>query len=251
MKIAIIGGTGLALPDYLTEVKEIRVETPFGTPEPVIYHGICDGQEVYHLARNGKNHELPPTKINYRANMYALKLLACDYIFATGTCGSLQEEICPGEVIIFDQFIDMTKHPVTGIREELNPGESNFVSMAEPFACELRDSLIESAIVQGITVHTKGITISIDGQRSSSRAESKLYRTWGADVVNMTTAPEAILANELGMAYAALSLCTGYDSWRNDDNSADPNEKMNIVRENHSRIIKLITFALKKIEECV
>ncbi len=248
MKIAIIGGTGFALPDYLTQVEEIQVPTPFGLPEPVIYKGKLDGQDIIHLARNGKNSELPPTKINYRANMYALRNLGISYIYATGTCGSLQEEICPGEVIIFDQFIDMTKQPVTGILEELNPGSSNYVSMAEPFSDELRDSLIESAIVQGITVHTKGIAISIDGQRSSSRAESRLYRCWGADVVNMTTAPEAILANELGIYYAALSLCTGYDSWRQDNYPADPNEKMNIVGNNHDRIIKLLSCAIKKIE---
>lgn len=248
MRIAIIGGTGFARPDYLTDVKEISVETPFGKPDPVIYSGMLDGSEIIHLARNGKNHELPPTKINYRANMYALKELEVDHIFATGTCGSLQEEICPGEVIIFDQFIDMTKQPVTGIMEELNPRSSNYVSMAEPFSDELRDSLIESAIVQGITVHTKGIAISIDGQRSSSRAESRLYRCWGADVVNMTTAPEAILANELGMSYAALSLCTGYDSWRQDKHPTDPDEKMNIISSNYSRIVKLLTCAVKKAE---
>jgi len=247
MKIAIIGGTGFALPDYLTDVKEIAVDTPFGKPDPVLYSGKLNGIEVIHLSRNGKNHELPPTKINYRANLYALKKLDVDHIFATGTCGSLQEEICPGEVIIFDQFIDMTKQPVTGIMEELNPGSSNFVSMAEPFSDELRDSLIESAIVQGITVHTKGIAISIDGQRSSSRAESRLFRCWGADVVNMTTAPEAILANELGISYAALSLCTGYDSWRQDNITTDPNEKMTIVSSNYNRIIKLLTCAVTKV----
>jgi 5'-methylthioadenosine phosphorylase len=246
MKIAIIGGTGFAMPDYLTDVKEEFVDTPFGQPDPVIYRGKLDGNEVLHLARNGKNHELPPTKINYRANLFALKELGCDAIIATGTCSSLQEEICPGEVIIFDQFIDMTKRPVTGIREELNPGESNYVSMAEPFSEELRDHLIESAIVQGITVHTKGTTISIDGQRSSSRAESRLYRLWSADVVNMTTAPEAILANELGIAYAALSLCTGYDSWRQDDMPGNPSEKLDLVRDNQNRMIRLITHAVKK-----
>lgn len=249
MKIAIIGGTGMAFPDYLHDVKDVVIETPFGKPVPVIFSGNFEGIEVLHLSRNGKNHELPPTQINYRANMYALKKLGCDYIFATGTCGSLQEEICPGEVIIFDQFIDMTRNPVTGILEELNPGESNCVSMGEPFSEVLRDCLIESAIVQGITVHTKGVAISIDGQRSSSRAESKLYRCWGADVINMTTAPEAILANELRIPYAAFSLCTGYDSWRQDDNPADPDEKMNIVNNNRDRIIQLLTCAIKKVEE--
>lgn len=249
MKVAIIGGTGHALPDYLTNVQEIPVDTPFGGPVPVIYSGNYEEIEVFHLARNGKNHELPPTKINYRANMYALRQLGCAYILATGTCGSLQEEICPGEVIIFDQFIDMTKHPVTGILEELNPRESNYVSLAEPFSEELRDHLIESAIVQGITVHTKGIVISIDGQRSSSRAESNLYRSWNADAINMTTAPEVILARELGMSYAALSLCTGYDSWRNSDFPPDPAEKMAMVNEKHEKIVKLLTYALKKIQE--
>jgi 5'-methylthioadenosine phosphorylase len=250
MKIAIIGGTGFAVPDYLADVKEIAVETPFGKPDPVIYAGKIDGVEIIHLARNGKNHELPPTKINYRANMYALKQMQVEHIFATGTCGSLQEEICPGEVIIFDQFIDMTKIPVTGILEELNQGTSNYVSMAEPFSDELRDNLIESAIVQGITVHTKGIAISIDGQRSSSRAESRLYRCWGADVINMTTAPEAILANELGISYAALSLCTGYDSWRQDSVPTEPGEKMNIISSNYNRLVKLLTCAVKKVD-CV
>lgn len=249
MKAAIIGGTGHALPDYLTNIKEIPVTTPFGKPDPVIYSGKYDGMEVFHLARNGKNHELPPTKINYRANLYALKQLGCNYILATGTCGSLQEEICPGEVIIFDQFIDMTRQPVTGILEELNPGESNYVSMAEPFSADLRDHLIESAIIQGITVHTKGIAISIDGQRSSSRAESNLYRSWKGDVVNMTTAPEAILANELGIQYAALSLCTGYDSWRMAEVSVNPAEKKAILTENHDRIIRLLTYAIRKLEE--
>jgi 5'-methylthioadenosine phosphorylase len=249
MKIAIIGGTGLALPDYLKNVQEVLIDTPFGKPDPVLYKGIYEGKEIIHLARNGKNHELPPTKINYRANMYALKKLGCDYILATGTCGSLQEEICPGEVIIFNQFIDMTRIPVTGIQEELNPGTSNFVSMAEPFSEILRDCLIESAIIQGITVHTKGVTISIDGQRSSSRAESKLYRLWGADVINMTTAPEVILANELGMNYAALSLCTGYDSWRTEDGAKENNGKMDLVNANCDRIIRLLTCAIKKAEE--
>jgi len=249
MKAAIIGGSGHTIPDYLTHVKEISIETPFGEPNPVIYTGKYNGMDIFHLARNGKSHELPPTKINYRANMYALSKLGCGFILATSTCGSLQEEICPGEVIIFDQFIDMTRQPVTGILEELNFEESNYVSLAEPFSEELRDHLIESAIVQGITVHTKGIVISIDGQRSSSRAESNLYRSWKADVINMTTAPEVILARELGMAYAALSLCTGYDSWRITDLPYDPAEKMSLVNESHDKILRLITYALNKINE--
>lgn len=249
MKAAIIGGTGHTLPDYLLNVKEIRINTPFGHPVPVIYSGNLDGLEIFHLARHGKDQQLPSSKVNYRANLYALKQLGCEFIIATGNCGSLQEEICPGEVIVFDQFIDMTRQPVTGILEELDPGQSRYVSMAEPFSEELRDHLIESAIVQGITIHTKGVVISIDGQRSSSRAESNLYRSWKADAINMTTAPEVILANELGMAYAAVSLCTGYDSWRVSDIAPDPDEKINLVKEHHDKINRLLIYALRKIHE--
>jgi 5'-methylthioadenosine phosphorylase len=249
MKAAIIGGTGHSIPDYLENASEISVMTPFGNPVPVIYRGKLFGTEIYHLARNGKDQNPSPAKINYRANMYALKQLGCEIVLATGICGSLQEEICPGEVIVFDQFIDMTRQPVTGILEELNPRESNYVSMAEPFSEELRNHLIESAIVQGITIHTKGIVISIDGLRSSSRAESNLYRSWKADAINMTTAPEVILANELGMAYAAVSLCTAYDSWRIGEIPPDPDEKVTLVKENHNRINRLLIYALRKIHE--
>jgi 5'-methylthioadenosine phosphorylase len=250
MRIAIIGGTGHAKPDYLSSVREVSVETPFGMPHPVIYQGMFNNSlEIFHLVRNGRDHDVPPTKINYRANMYALKQLGCSYVLATGTSKSLQEEICPGEVIIFDQFIDQTKHPVTGILEELNPKESNFVSLAEPFSEELRDHLVEAAIVQGITVHTKGTVISIDGQRSSSRAESNLYRNWKADAIDMSTAPEVILVRELGMSYAAISLCSGYDSWRMSETVADSAMNMEVINKSHGNIVKLLAYTLNKIGE--
>lgn len=249
MKAAIIGGTGHSIPDYLENFSEISVKTPFGNPVPVVYRGRLHEMEIYHLARHGRDKNLPPARINYRANMYALKQMGCEVVIATGICGSLQEEICPGEVIVFDQFIDMTRQPVTGILDELEGDGSSYISMAEPFSEDLRNHLIESAIVQGITIHTKGVVISIDGQRSSSRAESNLYRSWKADVINMSTAPEVILANELGMAYAAISLCTAYDSWRLCETAQDPEEKATIVKENHDRINRLLTYALRKIQE--
>jgi len=247
IKAAIIGGRGHELPDYLTDIKELAIDTPFGKAGPVIYAGKFEGMEVYHIPRHGTDQAIPPAKINYRANMYALKQLECSYILSTSTCGSLQEEICPGECIILDQFIDMTKQQVSGIHEELASGE-RYVSLAEPFSEELRDHLIESAIVQGITVHTKGIVVSIDGFRSSSRAESNLYRKWGADVINMITAPEAILANELNIPYAALTLCTGYDSWRTGE-AMQAEQIKTIVTENREKIKRLLTYALRKIGE--
>jgi len=245
IKTAIIGGRGNELPDYLTDVKELTLDTPFGKAGPVIYSGKFNGMEVYHIPRHGADQAITPAKINYRANLYALKQLDCSYILSTSTCGSLQEEICPGECIILDQFIDMTKQQVSGIHEELAPGE-RYVSLAEPFSEELRDHLIESAIVQGITIHTKGIVISIDGFRSSSRAESNLYRKWGADVINMTTAPEVILANELNIPYAALTLCIGYDSWRTGE-AMQAEQIKAIVAENRDKINRLLIYTLQKI----
>jgi 5'-methylthioadenosine phosphorylase len=248
IKVAIIGGKGHELPDYLTGVSEIKSDTPFGQAGPAIFGGTFNGLEVVHIARHGTDQSIPPSKINYRANLYALKQLGCGCIIATSTCGSLQEEICPGEVIILDQFIDMTKKLISGINEELKTGASNYVSITEPFSDDLRNHLIESAIVQGITVHTKGVVLSIDGQRSASRAESNLYRNWGADVINMTTAPEVILANELEIPYSALTLCTRYDSWRSGDRPGDENEINRIIKENSDKAIRIITYALKRIE---
>jgi 5'-methylthioadenosine phosphorylase len=248
IRVAIIGGKGQESPDYLQNVREITSDTPFGKAGPAMYTGQFDGLDVIHLPRHNMDRSIPPSKINYRANFYALKQLGCSYIFATSTCGSLREEICPGDVIILDQFIDMTKQLITGIHEELKNGAEHYVNQPEPFSEDLRNHLIESAIVQGITVHTKGIVISIDGQRCSSRAESNLYRNWGADVINMTTAPEVILANELEIPYAALCLCTKYDSWRMADNNKDVTTS-EIISAHSDKVSRLLAYALRKIDE--
>jgi 5'-methylthioadenosine phosphorylase len=247
-KIAIIGGEGLEMPDYLENVKRLKVETPFGLPDPMIYSGFFEGAEVIHLSRRGNGTDVPPVKINYKANLYALKQQSCSHILASVTCRSLQEEICPGEIITPDQFIDLTTQSISGFYDDLRPGEAIYGPMRDPFSCELCDHLIEAAIIQGITIHTKGIVLSINGPRFSSRAESNLYRSWGADVINMFTAPEVILANELGMSYAALALCTGYDSWRNCDETSEGENSGAIIASNHEKIMHMLTYAIRKIE---
>jgi len=244
-KIAIIGGRGLEKPEFLTCVKQLKADTPFGEPAPVVFEGTYDGLEVIYLARHGGGESPSPFRINYRANLYALKQLDCAYILASSTCRSLQEEIRPGEMIILDQFIDMTTQRLSGIYDDHHPGESVYRPLGEPFSDELRDHLVEAAIVQGITVHTKGIVLSIEGPRFSSRAESKLYRNWGADVINMYTAPEVILANELGIPYATLALCTAYDSWRHDDGQSALDASL--IAENKANMVKMLTYAMKKI----
>jgi 5'-methylthioadenosine phosphorylase len=244
-KIAIIGSRGLEKPDYLMNVKKLSVTTPFGDPNPVMYSGTFEGMEVIHLSRRGVNDSIPSSKINFKANLYALKQQQCTHILAVTVCRSLQEEICPGEIIILDQFIDMTTQRLSGIFEDMNGG-AVYHPMEEPFSCELRDHLVEAAIVQGTTVHTKGTVLSIEGPRFSSRAESNLFRHWDADVINMGTAPEVILAAELGIPYAALAICTSYDSWRINDDMAVMED--HVVAEYHDKVLGMIKYALKKIE---
>jgi len=247
-KIAIIGGIGPERPDYLMNLKQIAVDTPFGEPYPVIYSGFIDGKEVIHLSRPQGGYDHPSLKINHKANLYALKQQDCTCILASSTCRSLQEEICPGEIIIPDQFIDLTTQSFSGFYEDLKPGEGIYKPMREPFSCELCDHLIEAAIVQGITVHTKGVVLTIDGPRFSSRAESNLYRTWGADVINRFTAPEVILANELGISYAALALCTGYDAWRSLEEGSGADDDKAVPEENLDKIIQMLRYVIGKIE---
>jgi len=249
-KIAIIGGKGLCLPDYLDNVKELSVNTPFGNPDPVIYSGSYDGVELIHLSRYGREKAVPQSRVNYRANLYALKQLDCSFILASSTCRSLQEEIYPGEIIILDQFIDMTTQRLSGIYDDVKIMEEACLPMGDPFSEELRDHLVEAGIILGITVHTKGIVLSIEGPRLSSRAESNLFRNWGADVINMVTTPEVILANELGISYAALALCTGYDSWRVSDDASGKKDGEVILAENREKMIRMLTYAVRKIEQC-
>jgi 5'-methylthioadenosine phosphorylase len=246
-KVAIIGGTGLEDLKFIKNPEKASVKTPYGEPTSDIITGKFDNLEITHISRHGKDHSIPSTQVNYHANFHALKKLGCTHIFSTSACGSLREEICPGELIVLDQFIDLTKQIITTIGDKHKKGELKYTPMADPFSGELRDHLIEAAVLQGITIHTKGTVITIEGSRFSTRAESNLYRMWGADVINMSTAPEAILANEMGIQYAALALCTDYDSWRTDINPPTPDEILEILNNNSEKTIKLIKKALARL----
>lgn len=249
MKVGIIGGTGLEDPGFLGKVKKLSAETPFGKPSSPLYAGSVDGVGVVYLARHGDKHSVPSTRVNYRANLRALKDQKCAFIIATATCGSLQEEICPGEMIVLDQFIDLTRQRQNSVYEDAGVRGVKYTPMAEPFSEDLRDHLIEGAIVSGFTVHTKGTVITIEGPRFSTRAESNLYRSWKADVINMTTAPEVILANELSIPYASIAICTGYDSWRTDTPAPGPSEIEEIIERNTGHLVKVILHALMKLKQ--
>jgi len=246
-KVAIIGGSGLENPDILKSPKSIKVNTPYGEPSSELTTGKIGEIDVVILSRHGKKHTVPPTQVNNRANLWALKELGCNAIIATTACGSLREEIDRGHLVIVDQFIDFTKHRITTFHDEFEDGNMKHTPMADPFDEKIRNLLIESAEELELTYHKKGTVISIEGPRFSTRAESNMFRMWGADVINMSVAPEVILANEIGIPYAAIAMSTDYDCWKADEEAVTWEAVLEIFNQNVHNVIDLILATLKKI----
>jgi 5'-methylthioadenosine phosphorylase len=247
VKIGIIGGSGLDNPDILKEVREEMVDTPYGKPSSPLKVGTIHNKEVVLIARHGHNHTIPPTQVNYRANIWALKDQECDYILATTACGSLRLEIERGDLVILDQFIDFTRLRKISFFEEFPPGAAKHTAMAYPYSEELRKILIDTAEELNLKYHKKGTVITIEGPRFSTRAESEMFRIWGADVINMSIAPETILANEVAIPYAAVAMSTDYDCWKDDEVPVTWDEILHIFNKNVNNVITLLTNAIKKI----
>lgn len=246
-KVAIIGGSGLENPDILKSPQIIKVDTPFGEPSSELTCGKIGEIEVVILSRHGKKHTIPPTQVNNRANIWALKEQGCEYILATTACGSLREEIDRGHLVILDQFIDFTKHRVTTFHDKFENGEMKHTPMADPFDSMLRKLIIQSAQELKLHVHQKGTVVSIEGPRFSTRAESNMFRMWGADVINMSIAPEVILANEIGIPYAAIAMSTDYDCWKTNEDAVTWEAVLEIFNQNVHHVIDLLLGTLKKI----
>ena len=240
MKIAIIGGSGFEDPSILKNPGEIEVETPFGWPSSSFKTGEIGGVEVALLSRHGRNHSIPPTQVNNRANLWAIKKMGCTHILATTACGSLREDIGRGDLVILDQFIDFTRHREITFHNEFEKGVLNHTPMADPFNAELRRKLIEKAAELKLNYHPQGTVVTIEGPRFSTRAESKMFRLWGADVINMSVAPECILANELQIPYAAIALSTDYDCWKTDEEPVTWEEVLKVFNQNVENVIRLI-----------
>ena len=248
VKIGIIGGSGLDNPDILKDVKEIDTSTPYGKPTSFLKIGKINDVEIVLLARHGRDHTIPPTQVNYRANIQALKDQGCTHILATTACGSLREEIGRGDFVIIDQFIDFTRLRKVSFFDEFPPGDAKHTAMAYPYSEELRKILIETAKELNLKFHEEGTVITIEGPRFSTRAESEMFRIWGADVINMSIAPETILANEAGIPYAAVAMSTDYDCWKDDEVPVTWSEILEIFGKNVNNVITLLTNAIKKIK---
>jgi 5'-methylthioadenosine phosphorylase len=247
IKVGIIGGSGLDDPDMLKDTQAVSVDTPYGKPSSELLCGRLNGASVVMLSRHGRHHQFSPSQVNYRANIHALKSQGVTHILATTACGSLREEIGRGDFVILDQFIDLTRHRQTTFFDSFEEGAKH-TSMADPFDGELRKVLLDSAKELNLNVHGRGTVVTIEGPRFSSKAESRMYRLWGADVINMSIAPEAILANEIELPYAAVAMSTDYDCWKEDEAPVTWEEIMAVFQKNAANVERLLLNTIPKIQ---
>ena len=247
--VGVLGGSGLYAMPGLTEIEEIAVSTPFGDPSDLIVSGVLDGVRLLFIPRHGRGHRFTPSEVPYRANIWALKSLGADWCISVSAVGSLRRKVHPGHVVIVDQFIDRTK----GVRASSFFGEGivGHVAFGDPVSPVLADVLARAAKAAGATVHVGGTYVCMEGPQFSTRAESKLYRSWGARVVGITNLPEAKLAREAEIAYATLALVTDFDCWHPDHDSvtveaviATLNANVTLAQEIVARAVALVPEAL-------
>jgi 5'-methylthioadenosine phosphorylase len=244
IKVGVIGGSGLDDPKLMKDIKQRAVTTPYGKPSSKLTTGKIGGADVVVLARHGKGHTIYPTGVNYRANVYALKKAGCTHILATTAVGSLREKMRPGDLVFVDQFIDMTKHrPLTYHDETVI-----HTPMAEPFCGELRALLAKTAKDLKLRHHKKGTVVTIEGPRFSTKAESHMWRLLGADVINMSTVPEVVLARELGICYQSIAMSTDYDCWKEEEEPVTWEMIVKTMEKNAGNVKKLLQKVIPKIK---
>jgi 5'-methylthioadenosine phosphorylase len=219
VKIGIIGGSGLYKMDALKNVQELEVETPFGKPSDAFILGELDGVKVVFLARHGRNHTLLPTELPFRANIYAMKKLGVEYIISASAVGSLKAEVKPLDMVVPDQFIDRTRNRISTFFGEGIVAHITFGDPVCPNLAGLVADAIASLNLEDVTLHRGGTYVCMEGPAFSTKAESNLYRSWGATIIGMTNLQEAKLAREAEIAYATMALVTDYDCWHPDHDS--------------------------------
>lgn len=247
IKIGIIGGSGLDDPDILKDATERDIDTAYGPPSSPLKYGKIADTEVVLLARHGRQHTIPPSQVNYRANIQALKNAGCTHIVATTAVGSLREQIGRGDLVIIDQFIDFTRHRSVTFHERFEPQNPIHPPMADPFSDQLRNVLIDGCRELELKHHESGTVVTIEGPRFSTRAESHMFRSWGADIINMSIAPEVILANEAAIPYAAVAMSTDYDCWKEDEKPVTWEEIIRVFTSNAEKVTQLILRCIPKI----
>ena len=235
--IGIIGGSGIYDIDGLTDVARRAVETPFGAPSDELMFGSLDGQRIVFLPRHGKGHRLPPSELNFRANIDALKRSGVTEVISLSAVGSLREDLPPGRFVIADQFIDRT---FARVKSFFGAGMVAHVSMADPVCGRLCDRLDAAAEAAGVDTVRGGTYLVMEGPQFSTRAESELYRSWGCDVIGMTNMPEAKLAREAEMCYATVAMVTDYDCWHDGHDAVTVDAVIKVLLENADKARALV-----------
>ncbi len=243
-KIGVIGGTGLYDIEGLTDIEEVNIDTPFGKPSDTITTGKLEGVGIAFLPRHGKGHRISPTELPVRANIYALKSLGVEHIIAVSSAGSFKQEIKPGHLVIPDQLIDRTRNRVSTF---FGDGIVTHIPFAEPFCSALCQVLYRAAKDVGASVHPRGTFVVMEGPAFSTRAESRLYRSWGADLIGMTALPEAKLAREAEICYAIIGCITDYDSWWEPGQPVTIDVILSVLRQNIDTAKKIIKLAVSSL----
>ena len=242
MKVGIIGGSGLYNLKELDKVNNIKIDTPFGKPSSDFLTGEVHDIPVVFIPRHGIGHVLLPTEIPFRANIWGLKKLGVTHLISVGAVGSLKEEIIPGHIVFPDQFIDLTRHRTSTF---FGNGIVAHVQFGDPVCPKLSEKLVQSAQTVGASIHLGGTYICMEGPAFSSRAESLLYRSWGADVIGMTNAQEAKLAREAEMSFASIALATDYDCWHVSESEVNVDDIIKVMHENVETARRIIVETMR------
>jgi 5'-methylthioadenosine phosphorylase len=227
--LGVLGGSGLYEMAGLTEIEELRVDTPFGPPSDAIVRGRLGDTRLLFLPRHGRGHRIAPHEINYRANICALKTLGATHLVSVSAVGSMKEEIAPGDLVVPDQFIDLTKKRLSTFFED---GVVGHVVFADPVCALMASAVASAAETAGAKVHRGGTYVVMEGPQFSTRAESRVYRSWGVSVIGMTSMPEAKLAREAELPFATLALSTDYDCWHESEEDVSVEAVIAVVRKN-------------------
>jgi 5'-methylthioadenosine phosphorylase len=245
-KIAVVGGSGLYEIEGLTEIEEVNPYTPYGKPSHAITIGKLEGTNIAFLPRHGRGHTITPSEVPYRANIYALKSLGVERIIAVNAVGSFKKELKPGDLVIPDQLIDRTRHrPDTFFGE----GIVVHIAFADPFCPDLSRILYEAARKTEVKTHFGGTYVAMEGPAFSTRAESRLYRSWGADIIGMTGIPEAKLAREAEICYGMIAGVTDYDSWQDKSQRLVVGEILKTLQQNIEAIKEIIKLTVAQVKE--
>jgi 5'-methylthioadenosine phosphorylase len=246
ISIGVIGGSGLYEMEGLTQVKTVKVATPFGKPSDDYIIGTLHGRRVAFLPRHGRGHRILPTDINYRANIYGMKKLGVERIISVSAVGSMKEEIKPGDIVIPDQFYDHTKHRRSTF---FGAGVVAHVGMAEPVCAPLSDVLARSGVAVGATIHRGGTYLCMEGPQFSTKAESLTYRKWDVDVIGMTNATESKLAREAEICYSTIALATDYDCWHHSEEAVTVEAVLAVMKHNIETSKAMIREAVRVLPE--